>query len=780
MSGLIRFIYFLIFPLLLTFLFSVGGIHAQICTKLNPQFPDDESRDVSSFQISLNGDRVVYRADQDTDEVIELYSVPIGGGEAVKLNDTLTGGGAVISFLISPNGDRVVYRADQREDNVFELYSVLIEEGGEAVELSGTLTGGEDVSEGFQISPNGDRVVYRADQDTNNVIELYSVPIEGGAVVRLNGTLTPFGSVDSFRISPDGTRFVYRADQDTIDVFELYSVPIEGGVNPVKLNSLLTENGDVSSFQISPNDGRRVVYRADQETDNQFELYSVPIEGGSAVKLNDMFTEGGDVTNRFQISPNAGVVYRGDRETNNQFELYSCPLLLDDGEDDCLSNPCENGGVCTDLGDSFSCKCEGTGFECTECENDIDECSGVNNCDTNAVCINTIGSFTCRCNPGFSGDGEECEPEIVVGDIDACISNPCDINATCTDLPDPAPDGPTGRRCDCNAGFAAEAVIDENSENLADNEFVEIICLELICDPLSAPENGTIEPPGAIEENGGGFEGFGVFYLCEDGFELVGASEEGPDRVCQADSTWSNEPPTCEPICPDLPNPENGSVIIPGNRGVGSRAIYSCNQGFELNGVRIRRCQDDGTWSPEPPTCLFIITAEICDDGIDNDQDNTTDCFDTYCCGNPACENVVGADCGVPPVPFPSEDQISCNDGVDNDGDGFTDCMDTDCVNDPSCTTVPPPPTPGDDDDDDTMPPPVGDDDDDDTTPPPPPVGDDDDEDTPPPPVEEGDDGESGCNTIVGKSPTTMDFAGAFLPFMLIPLAVYYRRRKRA
>ena len=41
---------------------------------------------------------------------------------------------------------------------------------------------------------------------------------------------------------------------------------------------------------------------------------------------------------------------------------------------------------------------------------DIDECvEETDNCDDSAICINTDGSFTCLCEPGFSGDGVQCE-----------------------------------------------------------------------------------------------------------------------------------------------------------------------------------------------------------------------------------------------------------------------------------------------------------------------------------------------------------------------------------
>ncbi len=285
----------------------------------------------AGFNISPDGSRVVYRADQETDEVYELYSVPVdGSAAAVKLNATLPAGGGTNSYEISPDSQYLLYTADQDTDNVFELYRVPLDGSAAPVKLSGALVAGGAVSYYFKISPDSTYVVYLADQETDNVIELYMVPLDGSAApIKLNGLLVAGGNVGfsgTFYISPDSQWVVYLADQDTNDVDELYSVPIGGGA-AVKLNPPLVPGGEVSwvwDAQISP-DSSRVVYLADQEVVNRDEIFSVPIAGGVATKLNGPLA--GNLLYDFAISPNSSrVVYRALQDSATQFELYSVPL----------------------------------------------------------------------------------------------------------------------------------------------------------------------------------------------------------------------------------------------------------------------------------------------------------------------------------------------------------------------------------------------------------------------------------------------------------------------
>ena len=260
-----------VLPVLANSSFAQRGIHERLSQGRAIE------GDVVNYQISPDGATVVYLADQDTDEVDELYSVPVGGDTPVKLSSALPAGVNISNYEISPDGATVVYLADQDTAGVDELYSVPIG-GGTPIMLNSSLAEGGNVSD-YQICPDGSTVVYRADQDTDEVDELYSVPIGGGPSIKLNGDLSEgefFGQLargcdrSNFQFSPDGSIVVYRADQDTLLVDELYSVPIGGGPS-IKLNDALPPDGDVlSNFRISP-DGSAVVYVADRDTNNLFE-----------------------------------------------------------------------------------------------------------------------------------------------------------------------------------------------------------------------------------------------------------------------------------------------------------------------------------------------------------------------------------------------------------------------------------------------------------------------------------------------------------------------------
>ena len=83
----------------------------------------------------------------------------------------------------------------------------------------------------------------------------------------------------------------------------------------------------------------------------------------------------------------------------------------------------------------------------------------------------------------------------------------------------------------------------------------------------------------------------------------------------------------------------------------------------------------DGWSSSCGKTDFEIAMAEpetgACSDDIDNDFDGKTDCVDTDCADDVACDESLYTD--------------GCTNDIDDDGDGKTDCLDTDCAADVAC-----------------------------------------------------------------------------------------------
>ncbi len=187
-----------------------------------------------AFLLAPDGSRVAYVLDSETEGVFELFSVRVNGEGRVKLNGALPVGGHVHRAAWSPDSKRIAYAAAEETRDSIDLYSVLAGGGG-GVKLNGDqvigdLTGqylGEPIGK-FSWSPDSTRVAFHG-METLGVLELHTAPAIGGESVKVSASLVAGRDVRDFRWSPDGTRLAYAADQDTDEVFELFVTQAAGG-----------------------------------------------------------------------------------------------------------------------------------------------------------------------------------------------------------------------------------------------------------------------------------------------------------------------------------------------------------------------------------------------------------------------------------------------------------------------------------------------------------------------------------------------------------------------
>jgi dipeptidyl aminopeptidase/acylaminoacyl peptidase len=304
-------------------LFTVPADASSSPMQLNEPVPTGNvAGDVSAFRVTRDGRKLVYRADQVTDEHHDLYAVdamtpglPVlltGNAGSVdpqfslleppglvlfqtqdaagfKLQVTDLKGSPATELDVAParfqdlatahGGRRLVYRkARAAGTTTDELWSVLLDGSSSPVPLHGPLpsTGGVLA---FRVAPDG-TVVFISDLQMDNFNELFAVPAKGGTPRRISGSMIANGDVDAFEVGPTGKYVAFTADAAVDGKLELFTVPLDGSQPPGRRSGLMPVLGDVSRF-VFAGDGWHLVYLADQLNDQHRDLFSTPIQGAS-------------------------------------------------------------------------------------------------------------------------------------------------------------------------------------------------------------------------------------------------------------------------------------------------------------------------------------------------------------------------------------------------------------------------------------------------------------------------------------------------------------------
>lgn len=81
--------------------------------------------------------------------------------------------------------------------------------------------------------------------------------------------------------------------------------------------------------------------------------------------------------------------------------------------DECSSNPCKNGGTCTDRVNGYTCRCRDNYFGAS-CQDDIRKCH-YTTCRNRGICKEGLnGTHVCICPRGYTGESCEQEPNFKV------------------------------------------------------------------------------------------------------------------------------------------------------------------------------------------------------------------------------------------------------------------------------------------------------------------------------------------------------------------------------
>jgi Tol biopolymer transport system component len=188
----------------------------------------------------------------------QLHTVPTGGGRE-RLIDARAIGNPYDVLAISPDSSRIVYNDEAG------LASQAIAGSPEVRLLAGTQFDGLKIVGSYVLVEDS---IFAPNPN------VWSIPIDGGAAVRLNPPLTATGKLQDVSVSPDGQRVAFVASLAG-EPMALYEVPITGGT-ATQISTPIT-GGEVSEIEgFSPN-GAYLIYHGTRATPGS-DMYSVGVD----------------------------------------------------------------------------------------------------------------------------------------------------------------------------------------------------------------------------------------------------------------------------------------------------------------------------------------------------------------------------------------------------------------------------------------------------------------------------------------------------------------------
>ncbi|XP_041801187.1 complement receptor type 1-like isoform X2 [Chelmon rostratus] len=129
---------------------------------------------------------------------------------------------------------------------------------------------------------------------------------------------------------------------------------------------------------------------------------------------------------------------------------------------------------------------------------------------------------------------------------------------------------------------------------------VRLKCERKNCGPFEEVENGHIDYSEGTEF------GAKIVITCNTGYRFVGQQE--PKKILCGDKGWLGRLPVCEEVTCNVPPAIADGTFSPNKEVYGYREVvqYSCQKDLTLSGSKSVSCSDDGTFQPDPPTCLTV------------------------------------------------------------------------------------------------------------------------------------------------------------------------------
>lgn len=209
-----------------------------------------------------------------------------------------------------------------------------------------------------------------------------------------------------------------------------------------------------------------------------------------------------------------------------------------------------------------------------------------------------------RCQPGYSmtgSDTRKCSSSGVwTGQLPRCHPTQCRSldNPTHGYVHHDGTNYLAKASYSCDTGYVLYGVSTRTCQASGDWSYSEPSCLPRNCsEPPAFPSafiqtNSSTSMPLYVYQTT-------VTYQCQSGFMLI--TED--TITCSAHGTWEPSLVICQPIECKPPSLTNSLSYTSDGMAYGSKLVFSCRDGYTMNGTSLVTCTESGEWSQPPPIC---------------------------------------------------------------------------------------------------------------------------------------------------------------------------------
>jgi Tol biopolymer transport system component len=236
---------------------------------------------------SPDGKSILFQAVPKGQKNYQIYRMELSEGIPMLIS---TGKGACTCAYFHPNGQKIIFASSHSDPVPFREeiphegykwdltpYMNIYEANPDGTDLQ-PLTAGPAYHAECAYSPDGKKIVYASNESGS--MNIYMMDADGSNQVALTATEGVYNGGPFF--SPDGNRVVFRADRTQPNYLQIYLIDLQSGKE-----EQLTDNGAVNWAPYWHPDGNEIAFTTSLHGHHQYEIYFMDLLSGALQRITN-------------------------------------------------------------------------------------------------------------------------------------------------------------------------------------------------------------------------------------------------------------------------------------------------------------------------------------------------------------------------------------------------------------------------------------------------------------------------------------------------------------